>query len=355
LRQTNTVKKLWIAISLCFSFLPCLTACTAQGKTSSLLFLYVGAFVLSLVLLLACFLLVKKDRLLFRLLFSAVALVDLGYLLLALARDLPFALFANRVAYLGSAFLPLFMLLILLRVTGSRIPKALGWTLLGISALIFLMAAGQDLFGLYYRSVSFSVESGVGTLQKDYGPLHVVYPVFLVLYFSAMIAVVFRAIFKKRAASPARGVILVLAVFVNLIMYFAEQLIDLPFEMLSVSYLISESFLLCLHLVMNEMQRLRTAVSSAGEGKEQLLESPLEGVDGEKLSAFLAGIATLTATEKAIYEAYVSRATTKEVMAHLGITENTLKFHNKNLYGKLGVSSRKELLELYKQGLSSME
>ncbi|MBE6941575.1 MAG: hypothetical protein E7455_04785 [Ruminococcaceae bacterium] len=30
----------------------------------------------------------------------------------------------------------------------------------------------------------------------------------------------------------------------------------------------------------------------------------------------------------------------------MNITEITLKFHNKNLYGKLGVSSRKQLLEV---------
>jgi DNA-binding CsgD family transcriptional regulator len=36
-------------------------------------------------------------------------------------------------------------------------------------------------------------------------------------------------------------------------------------------------------------------------------------------------------------------------MAILNIKENTLKFHNKNIYGKLGVSSRKQLLEIHKQ------
>ena len=41
--------------------------------------------------------------------------------------------------------------------------------------------------------------------------------------------------------------------------------------------------------------------------------------------------------------------TTKEIMAYLNIKENTLKFHNKNLYSKLGVTSRKELVEVYKQ------
>ena len=36
-------------------------------------------------------------------------------------------------------------------------------------------------------------------------------------------------------------------------------------------------------------------------------------------------------------------------MASLNIKENTLKFHNKNIYGKLGVTSRKQLIELSKQ------
>jgi DNA-binding CsgD family transcriptional regulator len=30
----------------------------------------------------------------------------------------------------------------------------------------------------------------------------------------------------------------------------------------------------------------------------------------------------------------------------LDITENTLKYHNRNIYGKLGVSSRKQMLEI---------
>jgi DNA-binding CsgD family transcriptional regulator len=34
-------------------------------------------------------------------------------------------------------------------------------------------------------------------------------------------------------------------------------------------------------------------------------------------------------------------------MEQLNIKENTLKFHNKNIYGKLGVSSRKQLIATY--------
>ena len=35
-------------------------------------------------------------------------------------------------------------------------------------------------------------------------------------------------------------------------------------------------------------------------------------------------------------------------MANMDIKESTLKYHSRNLYGKLGVSSRKELLEIHK-------
>ena len=36
--------------------------------------------------------------------------------------------------------------------------------------------------------------------------------------------------------------------------------------------------------------------------------------------------------------------TAKEIVEILGIKENTLKYHNKNIYSKLGISSRKQLL-----------
>ena len=41
------------------------------------------------------------------LLFSSVLVVNLGYLLLSVSGSLEMALHANRVAYLGSVFLPL--------------------------------------------------------------------------------------------------------------------------------------------------------------------------------------------------------------------------------------------------------
>ena len=64
----------------------------------------------------------------------------------------------------------------------------------------------------------------------------------------------------------------------------------------------------------------------------------------EDYEFFLCNLSTLSPAEYKIYELYLSGKTAKEIVGILGITENTLKYHNKNIYSKLGISSRKQLL-----------
>ena len=274
---------------------------------------------------------------------------------------LEMALQANRVAYLGSVFLPLSMLMIILNVTNTKHKKWLSSALFGIAAVVFLIAASPGVLDIYYKDVSFEVVNGVSTLVKDYGPLHPLYLFYLLGYFVAMVTVIIRASIKKTVDTTSHAIVLAIAVFVNIGVWFIEQLTSVDFEILSISYIISEMFLLGVHLVMNENQRLRgivKQVESVQSYNEQgntvpnvMLENPLEPetVNPARIEMFVEGLSKLTPTERAIYDTYIARVTTKEIMANLNITENTLKYHNKNLYGKLGVSSRKELIEIYKQ------
>lgn len=43
-------------------------------------------------------------------------------------------------------------------------------------------------------------------------------------------------------------------------------------------------------------------------------------------------------------EYYLAGKSAKEILALTGIKESTLKYHNHNILGKLGVSSRKQML-----------
>lgn len=348
------------AIPLYFVFL--LSGCTAVGdKSASLAIIYGAAAVLSLLLLIGCFFLVQQKKVWFILLFSSVLVVNIGYTCLSVSSCLEMALMANRVSYLGSVFLPFSMLMIILNVTNTEHKKWLPATLLGLAAIVFLVAASPGILDIYYKEVSFEIVNGVSTLNKVYGPLHPIYLFYLVGYFTAMITVIIRASVKKTVDTTAHAVILAIAVFVNIGVWLIEQLASFDFEMLSVSYIISELFLLGVRLVMNENQRLRQIVKQVETVQhysepetttpDVMLKIPLaeETIDPARLEAFINGLQRLTPTEHAVYDAYIARATTKEVMANLNITENTLKYHNRNIYGKLGVSSRKELLEIHKQ------
>ncbi|MCI5897918.1 MAG: LuxR C-terminal-related transcriptional regulator [Firmicutes bacterium] len=129
-------------------------------------------------------------------------------------------------------------------------------------------------------------------------------------------------------------------------------MVSIEFEMLSISYIISELFLLSVHLVIQENQQLKEhakqpeqAVPSCGVQPEHSAPADADGDDAETL---LNALADLTPKERALFDAYMAGESTKGIMAAMNITENTLKFHSRNLYGKLGVTSRKQLESRYR-------
>ena len=331
-----------------------LTGCGLVGeKSGSPAFIYAITAVLSLLLLIGCNILIRKKKFWFITLFSSVLVVNIGYTLLAISSNLEMALWANRISYLGSVLLPLSMAMIIMNVTNTPYKKWLPGILFGIAALIFLIAASPGILPIYYKEVSFVVVDGVSTLNKVYGPLHFLYLVYLLGYFLSMVGIIVCAHLRKRMDSSAHAVILAGAVFLNIGVWLIEQFVHFDFEMLSISYIISESFLLGVHLVIVENNRLKTVMKQVEQIQnytEPIKEHsiPVSTIVPERIEAYLNGLQHLTPTEKEIYEAYIARVTTKEILEMRHIKESTLKYHNKNLYAKLGVASRKEILELHK-------
>ena len=352
------MKKRYVILPLFLLLTLPLSGC-ADDKTTSLSLIYAAAATLSCVLLIGLLFTVRQDRRWFVLLFSSVLVVNVGYTWLSVSANLTSALWANRLSYLGSVLLPLSMLIIILKATNTSYQKRLPSILFAIAAVMFAVAASPGVLPVYYREVSFAVINGVSVLVKVYGPLHPLYLAYLLGYFTAMVVVIVRAGLRKTIDSTSHAVVLAIAVFVNIGVWFIEQLSTIDFEFLSVSYIISELFLLGVHMVMNENQRLRQIVQQVETAQhytvedsaaEAMLETPLADkvVTPEHVDYFVAGLSQLTPTERAVYEAHVARVTTNEILANLNIKETTLKYHNRNLYGKLGVSGRKELLEMHK-------
>lgn len=307
-----------------------LSGCAMGERGGGVTTLYGIAAALSAVLFIGYLLLIKEKKRRFVLLFGSVSIVNLGYFLLSVSQTLPQALMANRLSYLGSVFLPVAMLLLILQACDLKYKKWLPYALLGLGGIVFLIAASPGILPIYYKEVALATDHGATVLQKEYGPLHILYLFYLLGYFASMTATIFLSAAKRKLHSPGHAIILLSAVFINILVWLLGQFIEFGFEPLSLSYIISELFLLGLYMMLQEVKKAQPSA---------------EEVDVQMKEEFLARLATLTKTERKIFDLYIEGKKSAEILEILNIKENTLKYHNKNIYSKMEISKRKDLLE----------
>ena len=180
-------------------------------------------------------------------LFCCVAISNVGYFLLSICNSLAVAKTANTISYFGGAFSMLVMLLIIYDVCQMQKRKWLTWNLLCISILVFALAASGDSLGLYYRSVSLEIVNGITYLVKDYGPLHILYAVYLASYVILMLLCIIYAAKVNRLSSPKYTLFLLVTVLLNVGIWLVEQAISEEFEFLSISYMLTELLLLLIY------------------------------------------------------------------------------------------------------------
>lgn len=339
-----------------------------SGKTANMAYAYAVITGISLFLAIGYGALVKRKELWLLLLFVSVVVVNFGYFSLSVSKTLGEALLANRISYLGSVFLPLCMLMTIMNVCRLRCQKWMIGLLLFCSILVFLLAASPGYLDCYYQDVTLVHINGMSILEKEYGPLHVVYLIYLLTYFSMMLGAIFVSMRKKRTVSHKHAAILLIIVFLNIAIWFIEQQIYWHFEFLSVSYIVSELLLLMLYGMMQDYGILVDYANIVLEKGEQLQEQPFaeekqeqpleeEVVSEEAFSGRLSAeriaeilenwfaAEMLTKREKDVLCSLLENKKRKDIAEELHVTEHTIKKHTANIFAKLNVTCRAELLE----------
>ena len=93
-----------------------------------------------------------------------------------------------------------------------------------------------------------------------------------------------------------------------------------------------------------EYSKAQTQLLRAQTELERLAYSRKNEIDPADYAYFLDGLQTLTKSERNLFDYYLAGKSVPEILELTGIKESTLKYHNHNLLGKLGVSSRKQML-----------
>lgn len=322
---------------------------TQPDKAGSNMVVVYGAIALiSIVLLVGYAWLAKQKDNRFILLFSCVATANSGYFLQSFARTLNGAMMANRLSYLGAAFSVLVMLLIVMDACHVRCKKWVTYLLIGVSTTAFLIAASGDWLGLYYESVSIENLNGMTLLVKDYGPLHILYPVYLISYFVTMVITIIHSHRKGNLSSAKYAFFLVGVVLTNLIVWGVEQAVRVNFEFLSVSYIATELMLLSVYSMLQDYGIVQPGGSLVSVqmltqlNTRSTSELPLEME--ELFVSFASKVKLLSSAERRILHHYMNGYDICDIPELAFISSNTVKKHNHSIYKKLEVASRDELM-----------
>ena len=314
---------------------------------------YTVIFILSLLLPLGYLLFLRKKQRepwLF-LLFLCVSLTNLGWMLLSLSKTVAFALFANKIAYLGQIFIIVCMFMIIVRLCGFKLKKRVSLVLMLIAALMFGLICTTGHMGWYYKSVTLTYADGAAKLVKEYGPVHPVYTVYVLLFFAAMLTCIALGLKRSRQASPKLAGLMLAVVMGNIGMWLIEKLVTWNFEFLAISYLMSEWVFFFVYILLLDYIHISQIPAPA------VIEQPavivVETTDrAEQLQQIVASLpegTSLSPRQMDVLEGILSGKSRKEIAAGLHLSENTVKMHTSALFRALEVSSREEIFALLRK------
>lgn len=323
--------------------------------------LYGIIFAISLLMIIAYFLVDRKRDIWLLLLFVCVAVCDLGYFLLSIANNLDFALWANRIAYLGNIFLPFSILMMIMNLSRFTYPKCLPGILIGNNMIMLFIASSGGWLPIYYKNVSFEIINGVGTLVKDYGPLHNFYKVFLFAYFSAMIAIIIYTAVKKTVVSIKHSVFLAFVVIGNIAIWLIENSINAGFEFMSISYILTEGLILFLYGILQDYGLADTqgisaeSVATKTETAQTVSNEQTANIryfEQNQIDIIFENwdeIRSLSQREKEVLKLIMQNKKRKDIADELFVTESTIKKHTSSIFKKLNINNRSELFEKAKE------
>ena len=205
--------------------------------------------------------------------FFSIVLADFGHLFLALSTTIEGAVVANKVCYLGSCFLPLFLFLLICRLCSFKVANWVKLLLFLYSTLVFALSCTVGFNSIFYESVRYVVLNGFGSYMPTYGPAHMLWNALLYSYVVANVVVIIVAAKKKRNVSYKTLIAIAALTVVSIGAFVIARYMENDTLIMPLVYLIDEFVLLyiCALVKMHDV-----------------MNSVLESLEAENTAAYLA-------------------------------------------------------------------
>lgn len=279
----------------------------------------------------------------------SVSMVNLGYTLISVSGTVSFALFANKVAYLGQVFMPLCMFIMIYKLCGFKSRKWFIGVLVGMAVLMYAIILTTGHLDWYYTGATIENISGATVLRKEYGVLHPTNLIYVVSYFLAMLSVLVLSLTKHKSASQKYAVLMLTVVFGNIGIWLVQKIIPWEFELLSIIYIMSAGAFVALRFVLSDYIP-KSDLHKYTQKEQERLGIEITAMSMEaKLARVMAEVdenVHLATREREILELILGNKRRREIAEMLCLSENTVKTYTRTLYSKLGVTCREDLYSM---------
>ncbi len=282
-------------------------------------------------------------------LFVCVCVVTLGYFLISLSKTVEFALWANKIAYLGQVFVPMCMFIIVSKLCGYTYKKWVLGVFICLAVIMYAIAFTTGWLDWYYVSATLEFENGSAYLVKEYGVLHPINLIYVLFYLALMLCVCITSLVKKKDASQKLAGFMLAIILGNIAIWVVEKIVTWNFEMLAISYIMSELAYFFVYLLLQDyIRKVDVPKPTTEKTRVIVLDSIPKAERLERVLNLLPADKTLTTRQMEMLDGILDGKSQKEIAADLHISESTVKWHLGILYTTLNVSGKDEILSLFK-------
>lgn len=163
---------------------------------------------------------------------------NIGYLCQTVATNRSEAILSIKIIYIGGCFLPVLYFFTICEICQVYIKKRIKAILCIIQAIVYFGVCTIGYNALYYKSIEFDVVNGLGHIEKVYGPLHILYPLTMYLYFILSITIAIWASVKKKNINRLEIRNMMVCATLSVLVYAVYRLLKIDVQIMPLSYII---------------------------------------------------------------------------------------------------------------------
>ena len=183
----------------------------------------------------------KRFDVRFTLIFTIIPMADVGYVFITHSKTLGEALIGNNIVYFGGCFLPLFIMMSVFNLCDVKLPKIVNTLLILISFIVYSSTLTIGKNPVFYTQADIStIYGGTVIVNKEYGFMHTVFYVMVILYFLAGIVVSVYTYIRKKTVSKRIVQLLFVPVTLSMLAFFLGRLVIEGLELVPIAYLIAQ-------------------------------------------------------------------------------------------------------------------